>query len=231
MNNKITWDNIHPDSSQTTPTESINTTPVLNWEEIHPTQENTQPQEDSHPPEDISQPQNFNDYNESDLPNSFSSLGSVNKIQINTDLYTLNFNTDQLINELGTLTPTPLDEKGRYTIDFSQGEYLNKVILTLKQIASIYNSNLQSCFIYKIAKGDNLLNIYKGKPNNSFIYYLQADQNSSHVINDLSSMGGPSVSQTDPSTGVLNVFPGWVPYSLSTNNSEGDMIAIAGTFK
>ena len=234
-NQWINWEDTQSDTPQ-----QPQTSENLNWGESEDpqTSENlngaeldkvTFSENTSKTPED--EPQLFLD-NDEILPfKAYSKLGSVNKIQINTDLYTLGFNTNELINELSTLSPTSLDEKGRYSVDFSQGEQLNNVILILQQIASLYNSKLKSCFIYRIASGDKLLNIFKGKPNNSFIYYLQADQNSCHVINDLSSIGGPSISQSDPSEGILNVFPGWVPYSLSENNSDGEMIAIAGTFE
>ena len=161
----------------------------------------------------------------------YSKLGNVNKVQINTDLYALNFDLEEIITELNTLTLTPMDEVGRYDTDFFKSDYLTQVISTINEIATQYGSRLKDVFIYKIKKGDNLLNIYRGKPNNGFIYYLQADQNSSNVINDLSAIGGPSFIQTDPANGSLNVFPGWLPYSLSINESENEMIAIAGTFE
>ena len=161
----------------------------------------------------------------------YSKLGNVNKVQINTDLYTLNFDLDEILTELNALTLTPMDEVGRYDTDFFKSDYLTQVISTINEISTQYGARLKDVFVYKIKKGDNLLNIYRGKPNNGFIYYLQADQNSSNVINDLSAIGGPSFIQTDPANGILNVFPGWLPYSLSINESENEMIAIAGTFE
>jgi len=255
----INWDDITPDTSVNMDPTQPQTTEPLNWEEpqnnIPVDQELTWGEPEPHPSEHLNwnepdkaifpettsenSTESFSEDNQLNLPNinnemalnrSYSRLGSINKIQINTDLYTLNFDTNELINELSFLNPIKLDEKGRYEVDFSQSQKLTDVILTLQQIASTYNTKLKSCFVYRITPGDKLLNIFKGKPSNSFIYYLQADYNSSHVINDLSSIGGPSVSQTDPASGILNVFPGWVPYSLSENNSEGEMIALAGTF-
>lgn len=252
MNNEIKWEDIQSNEPLNTEPQQPTQGGYFNWATTEATANETSPidtnpntfssnqgtqyvKEDStdwgpftksnseHPNPEIHRPLITN--------KTYSKLGSVNKIQINTDLYTLDFNIKQILDQINTLTLTPLDEKGRYYIDFFKSEYLNEVISTLSEIASQYSSTIKDCFIYKIKRGDNLLNIYKGKPSNSFIYYLQADRNSSHVINDLSFMGGPSLSQTDPASGILNIFPGWVPYSLSVNNSKDEMIAIAGTFE
>ena len=214
--NNLNWNDMEPDQSSTPPN--------LNWEE-NLEENNPSIDEDNDPPS-----QDFSNFDEDSHSKMYSKLGSTTKISINNDIISLNLDIQKILNELDNTDLTSLDEEGRYSVDFSQGEELKKLILTLKLIAKEYNSDLSNCYVYSLKSQDKFLNINKSKPLFSFIYYLKTNVNSNQVIIDLSHIGGPSLSLNTPSPGILNIFPGWLPYSLSANLSEENCIAIGGSF-
>lgn len=208
----ITWEDIS----------SPDQTPQQSEPQSFPWDNQPQETEPQQPPTQ-EQPQNIDE--------KYSMLGRFPKLSIDTDAYLLGFDENALIGELASTTPKATNEKGKFLIDFSQGANLQNLTTTLNQIASNnYNAKLDNCFVYKLNNGESLSNITSNKSSYSFIYYLQANSSNSKVLLDLSSISGPTIPQSDPATGILNIFPGWVPYSLSNNTSSQELIAIAGTF-
>ena len=64
----------------------------------------------------------------------------------------------------------------------------------------------------------------------NYIYFLQASHSSGKVILDFSSLNGPTESVIESSPGILLLLPGWVPYRITKNFSNENMLAIAGRF-
>ena len=104
------------------------------------------------------------------------------------------------------------------------------MLTTISQIAESRNQSVADVFFYRIPKGESSSNIFRGKPNTNFIYFVNATYDSGDIVLDLSSVGGPSVKAIDSNPSLLVTLEGWVPYNISRNNGDQDLIAIAGSF-
>ena len=89
---------------------------------------------------------------------------------------------------------------------------------------------LQHSYLYKNEPKESTINVARGECIYNYIYFLQGSHKSGNVILDFSSINGPSEQVIQSSPGILLLLPGWVPYSITKNMSNEDMIAVAGRF-
>lgn len=167
----------------------------------------------------------------STVKKDYSFLGSIPKLEVKNDVYILNNNNDQAINDLNNLNLVSRDNDNAFDFSPKENTELGNIIQSIVKISIEQKGKVSNCFILKNKPGESTLNIFRGKPTKSFIYFLQGDTNSGDIILDLSSLGGPSGKLIDTKPGVLCTFPGWIPYSVSKNNSNTEFIAIVGTLE
>lgn len=160
---------------------------------------------------------------------NYSILGKINRISIDTELYQINSNLERVLNDLDNSNLIPLDTDGRFEFSPQKDTDLGNVIRSIVQIANKQGLKITNCFVYKNKPNESSLNVFKGKPKKHFIYFIKGDFNSGDVVLDLSSIGGPSIKVLDSTPNMLNLTPGWVPFSISRNNSDEEFIALVGT--
>ena len=165
----------------------------------------------------------------SEVPN-YTLIGNFPRINISSKIYHFNSNLSEALKDLDNSDLKKLDEDGRYDFNPKPGTELGNIIKSLVHIGKSHGSRIGNCYIYKSSPKESILNIFKGKPSNSFIYFLQADYDSASVILDLSSIGGPSTQILNSSPNILTLIPGWLPFRISKNNSTREFIAIVGNY-
>ena len=226
-NQNLNWGTIIPpdeqNSNQNTSSQRLNWTDSNNTDNLD---KNISPSEEKVLPTPSEIELSF-----STVKKDYSFLGSIPKLEVKNDVYILNNNNDQAVNDLNNLNPIPRDNDGAFDFSPQENTELGNIIQLIVKIAIEQNGKVSNCFILKNKPGESILNIFRGKPTKSFIYFLQGDTDSGDVILDLSSLGGPSGKLIDTKPGVLCTFPGWIPYSVSKNNSNTEFIAIAGTLE
>jgi hypothetical protein len=234
-----------------------NEQPQVNWGEQPQQQENIptwgeQPQPDNNQPQEV----NWDDNNTTDenswatsdddqtpsnpnitpfnedpvLLQNHSFLGSYNRLEISNILFQCNYDLSQAIKDLENADLKQLDDDGRYDFTPKANTELGNIIKTLVEVGQTYGGKVKDCFIYKTSPKESILNVFKGKPLKSFVFFLQADYDSGDIILDLSSIGGPAAKLIDSSPNILSLLPGWVPFRISKNNSSKELIAIVGTY-
>lgn len=228
----LTWGNHQPNES-----DDPSTTPQLNessWktnDNVWGDSNSENPPLTNHPQEEtVQEDPSVRNLDVVNLEKVYTSLGSVSRLEIKNELYQFNLDLSKPIHELKSTREIKDLGDGRYGIDFQPNTELGNIVSNIKSIGEKQGLKLVDCFIYKVGKGESSINIFKGKTTKSFIFFLQADYTSGKVIMDLSSMGGPSVSLMDSSPNILSLFPGWIPFSISKNNSPQELVAIAGHF-
>ena len=221
-------------SQQEQPQENINT-----WGE-QPQHNQNFPQSDSSdisfPETDTNQPQgyleefpNYDDVESENYIKTTSYLGEISKINVGIKVWKLNHDVQQIQNELLKSPPKLIGNDGRYILDPTSNTELANVLISIRKAGESQGLNLQHCFLQKNQPQESHLNIVKFTPNFHFIYFINASYNSGEVILNLSSINGPVVKAIDASSNLLIMIPGWVPYSISKNVSNENMIAITGT--
>jgi hypothetical protein len=168
---------------------------------------------------------------EPNLPSKlYSALGSIPRIEVKNNLYQLYIDNVKAISDLRSLDLTPRKgDDGRYDFDPKTNTELGKIIESIVSIAIRENLRVTDCTVIINKVNESVLNIFRGKPTKSFIYILQGNNQSGDIVLDLASMGGPATKLIDNYPGLLSVFDGWVPFHISKNNSDDDLIIIAGT--
>jgi hypothetical protein len=162
-------------------------------------------------------------------PRNWARLGKFSRISVDTEVFQLNSNLDKALEDLNQLELTPLGNDGRYDFSPKENTELGNIIGSLVEISAMQNLKINNCYIYKNLPSEASLNIFKGKPQKHFIFFLKGNYNSGDVVLDLSPIGGPSVKAIDASSNILTFIPGWVPFSISRNMSDEEFIAIIGT--
>jgi hypothetical protein len=158
-----------------------------------------------------------------------SYLGEVNKFQISNHLYHFNIDNSQTVKDLKNLNLVVLNDDCKFDFNPEQNTSLGKVIENIVKVSSQKQLKIKECFLYKVPNNHSILNIFESKTKYSFIYILQSNNEGGDIILDLSSIGGPSIPLKNPPEGILNILPGWIPYKVSKNNSNKELIFIAGT--
>ena len=194
----------------------------MNWEE--------QPQEVSKDITYDSQPTDFNDIDSSNWERHYSFLGKLPKVPIDILLFKLDYNNENITNEIVNSGFEPVDKDNRYKIHYQGNSELTKVLNSIKNIGDLRGFDLHHSYLYKNSPNESVLNIAKGQCIYNYIYFTQAEYNSGDVILDFSALNGPSEKILENSPGILALIPGWVPYRISKNSSTKDMIAIGGRF-
>ena len=122
------------------------------------------------------------------------------------------------------------NEDGRFDFSPQENSELGKVIQSIIKIGvnEHHNARILDCSVIKTEPKESFLNIFSAKPRLQFLYFAQTDQNSGDIVLDFSTLGGPSFNITKPENGTLIIFPGWIPFRVSKNNSLNDQIIISG---
>lgn len=120
----------------------------------------------------------------------------------------------------------------------SQGELAEVTSYTSDMFRKILNKTstlgmkIKDCRLYKIDNGESIIN-YNSSLNSefNFIYTIQSDSKVGNHIGNLSLLGGPTFNYPTPIKNVLTIFPGWIPFHFSKNNSNKEFIAIVGSLE
>ena len=198
--------------------QSQENTPAWNWED------------QNKDPLNLNTPSDFSELNPQDWEKKTSVLGLLPKLSIEALLYKFNYNDSEATSMIDLNSLESLDNDGRYKINFQNNNELINILTAIKSIGESRGLKLQHSFLYKNSPNESSINISRGECQYNYIYFLKANHNSGDVVLDFSAINGPSEKVIDSSTGILLLLPGWVPYSISKNQSTEDMIAIGGRF-
>ena len=193
-------------------------TPTWNWED------------QNKDPLNLNTPSDFSELNPQDWEKKTSVLGLLPKLSIEALLYKFNYNDSEATSRIDLNSLESLDNDGKYKIDFQNNNELINILTAIKNIGESRGLKLQHSYLYKNSPNESIINISRGECQYNYIYFLKASHNSGDVVLDFSAINGPSEKVIDSSTGILLLLPGWVPYSISKNQSTEDMIAIGGRF-
>lgn len=244
-NSNINWDWDNPSEEQQLNQNIDNQTPpTLDWgESPNPEETTTNPEEvnvnwsdaNSTPAKQVEFSTEENIISQEDLDNNnlertFSFLGNVPSNIINTKLWYVNKSNQEILTDLNLNNLELLNKDCKYQLDLQPNTSLADLMVSISKIGLKSGLKLNNAFLYRLKPNESSINIFKGNPKAHFIYFIQGNHDSGEVILDLSSIGGPSNKLLDSTPGILSIFDGWVPYRISKNTSDGDLIAIAGTF-
>lgn len=219
-----TWDE-RPQEEQSQNTQQVN------WDEKESSNNGTEWVSDiSESPIDISNYDFENTVTQENWQTKSSLIGLLPKVKIEALVYKLNYNNEQAINEIIGAGYERLDDDGRYQIKYKPNTELSEILGTIKNIGEARGMKLHHSFLYKNEPKESSINISRGDCRYNYIYFLQGDYDSGQVVIDFSSINGPSEQVIETTPGILLLLPGWVPYSISKNKSDKDMIAISGRF-
>ena len=229
-NQNIQWENWEEQPQEN------NEQPQVNWGE-QPQQKQPlmdwgeQPQETNIPnwgeqPQETNIPNWGEQPQETNIP--YTLLDSPNKITITPKLYKLNANNLQAVHDILNSNLVLFDHDGRYDFNPSPNTELGNIINSIVKIGLEKNLKIDSCFVYKAKPNESSLNIFKGKPANTFIYHL--DNNSGDIVLDLTSLAGPAIKSHPSEESILAILPGWVPYRIGKNNSNQESYLLVGNF-
>ena len=157
-----------------------------------------------------------------------SLLGLFPKLKIESLIYKVDYNNAQVTQDLLNGGFDSVNNDGMYKLKPQPGSELNKVLFAIKNIAETRGMKVQHSFLYKNSHNESVINMSRGNCRYNYIYFAQASHNSGDIVLDLSAIDGPSEQLLEASSGLLLLLPGWVPYRITKNTSNEDMIAIAG---
>ena len=158
----------------------------------------------------------------------YSYLGSVSKVQIQTELFYLKNNFSQGLKDLEDCNLNPHQDKGKYDFSPQPSTELGNIIHNLTKIALSKNQKIKDCFIYKLSPDEESIKFNNTSPY-TFIYTLQSKTDGGSLIFDLSEINGPTIKGSDTIPNLAALIPGWVPFSLGKNTSDTELVVIMGT--
>ena len=205
--------------------------PQQNWGEQLPQENHNEEwdwEENSMDPLNTNTPSDFSELKVDDWEKKTSVLGLLPKLKIEALLYKFNYDDHKAVSGIDLDNLESLDNDGRYKIDFQNNNELIDILTAIKNIGESRGLKLQHSYLYKNTPNESIINISRGECQYNYIYFLKASYNSGDVVLDFSAINGPSEKVIDSSTGLLLLLPGWVPYSITKNQSTEDMVAISG---
>jgi len=192
--------------------------PSWDWkkQELDPLHINTEP--------------DFSELDNNNWERKTSIIGLLPKLSIEALVYKFNYNDNQAVSQLDLFNLEKLNEDGKYKISSQNNSELTNIINAIKNIGENRGMKLVHSYLYKNSPNESSINISRGECLYNYIYFLQASHSSGKVILDFSSLNGPTESVIESSPGILLLLPGWVPYRITKNFSNENMLAIAGRF-
>lgn len=175
-------------------------------------------------------PGDFLDTDAEEWETKTSILGLLPKLKIEALLYQFNYNNELATKEIIDSGFNNLDNDGKYKINYQHNTELANILGAIKNIGESRGMKLQHSYLYKNEPKESSINIARGECIYNYIYFLQGDYNSGNIVLDFSAINGPSEQVIQSTPGILLLLPGWVPYSITKNLSNTDMIAVAGRF-
>ena len=205
--------------------------PQQGWEEQLPQENNSSSwdwSKENIDPLGISTPSDFQNLEINEWEMKTSLLGLLPKLKIESLVYKVDYSNEQVTQDLLNNNLTPVDNDGKYALKPQEGTELNKVLFAIKNIAETRGMKVKHSFVYKNSPNESSINISRGECRYNYLYFSQASFDSGDVVLDLSAINGPSEQLLQASPGLLLLLPGWVPYRITRNKSNQDMIAIGG---
>ena len=248
QDNSWSWGDMEPaqpqETTQNPPQNNEEENNAWSWGDMEPAQpqETNQSKEDDTWNWDGSNVDNENPFSDTSSPSqqpqtvpvveseTYSFLGSTNKLQVRTDLYHLNNNFIEGVKELDNTNQQPTEESGKFNFEPQENTELANILKNITKIAISKGQKIKDCFVYKLNGNEESLP-FKLDSTYSFIYTLQSCSNSNSVILDLSSIKGPKLKSSDTIPNILEIIPGWIPFTLGKNIQNESLIAIMGTFE
>jgi|MDSZ01.1.fsa_nt_gb hypothetical protein len=163
-------------------------------------------------------------------PADYSYLGAIKNIELIPELYILHFNNNKAIKDLNLDNLERLDDDNKFKLNTTTDSELSKIIGSIRNIGAQKSLKLSNAFLVKNPTGESNTNIFKGKPLMNFLYVLKGNRNSGSFVLDLTALGGPAAQIMDTQENILILFEGWVPYRITKNQSQEDLLVIAGSF-
>lgn len=116
--------------------------------------------------------------------------------------------------------------------ELTEASYAADTFRKILKKTSTLGMKIKDCRLYKITNGESIIN-YNSSLNSefNFIYTIQSDSKVGNHIGNLSLLGGPTFNYPTPIKNVLTIFPGWIPFHFSKNNSNKEFIAIVGSLE
>jgi len=161
----------------------------------------------------------------------YSYLGVIKTIEINPELYSLGFDNQKAMDEMDFTQLEKIDDDGKFKLNSAPNTELTNIMATISNIGKNKGINLSNFYIVNSKPHESVLNIFRGNSLMHFIYIVQGNKDSGNIVLDLSSINGPTQKIMDTHEGMLILFEGWIPYSITKNVSDKQLIAIAGTFE
>ena len=181
-------------------------------------------------PLNINTKSDFLELDNNNWERKISLIGLLPKLSIEALIYKFNYDDTKAISQLDLSTLKKINEDGKYKIPLQINNELNNILTGIKNIGENRGMRLVHSYLYKNSPNESSINISKGECIYNYIYFLQADYSSGNVLLDFSSLNGPTEQVIESSTGFLLLLPGWVPYRITKNLSNADMVAMAGRF-
>ena len=234
--NQLNWEDWNNTSEDQTPVENNQ----FKWEDDNSTQsefewgnkdiDSQNIDTEKEQPEDNIWEDNSTNSSEEENNEFYTFKGSTNELYYNGYVYEIKHDSETVINDLNQLDLTFKNEDGRFDFSPQENSELGKVIQSIIKIGvnEHHNARILDCSVIKTEPKESFLNIFSAKPRLQFLYFAQTDQNSGDIVLDFSTLGGPSFNITKPENGTLIIFPGWIPFRVSKNNSLNDQIIISG---
>lgn len=165
-------------------------------------------------------------------------LGMVQNINIRPTLWKLDYDNSKILEEINNMDLQPLgkgpigkvNEDGIFKLETGPGTALSELLEGIQDIAKRQMKELSNMFIYKNGPRESTLNLFTGNPKNNFIYFVEGDFNTGDVVVDFSSLKGPVNRVTESTPGIFIEMEGWIPFRITKNLSDKNLIAIGGSF-
>jgi len=188
-------------------------------------------QEQELDPLNINTESDFSELDNNNWERKTSIIGLLPKLSIEALVYKFNYNDIQAVSQLDLSNLEKVNEDGKYKVPLqNDNDELINILTGIKNIGESRGMKLLHSYLYKNSPNESSINISRGECIYNYIYFLQADHSSGTVILDFSALNGPTEQVIESSPGLLLLLPGWVPYSITKNLSNKDMIAVAGRF-
>ncbi len=238
-NSPVNWDNQNIDNAQNTNDVQnenneweFNSEPELKEEWTFDTRVDTALPTDNE--QSLEQP----DLGTNETDRKHTRLGMVQNVNIRPTLWKLNYDNSKILEEINSANLEPLgkgpagkaNEDGIFKLETGPGTALSELLEGIQDIAKRQMKELSNVFIYKNGPRESTLNLFTGNPKNNFIYFVEGDFNTGDVVIDFSSLKGPTNRITESTPGIFIELEGWVPFRITKNLSDKNLVAIGGSF-
>ena len=173
-----------------------------------------------------------------DTDRKHTRLGMVQNVNIRPTLWKFDYDNNKILEEINNMDLKPLGkgpigkayEDGIFILETGPGTPLSELLEGIKDIGARQMKNLSNLFIYKNGPRESTINLFTGNPKNNFIYFVEGDFATGDVVVDFSSLKGPVNRITESTPGIFVEMEGWIPFRITKNLSDKNLVAIGGSF-